>query len=491
MLLTKKDINLEWNIYPNIPTTLENNFDMLSNVNFDVKIIDKDNNLIVTKESIPSAKIDKIESYNLTFSPVNALINNQPISMEMLALSPKRAVETNFFNINVKKVVKQSFCYFFEENAANYYEKYNKHGFFNELNFWIKYNSSEHQEKMNVKYKTIDLKTIDFNSIFVKIFKSEDNISLKFKIDYSKYITSDIKSLLIIPYIYDNENKTKLKEIYISNIDQRWLNNSDSSKILTVPFEENTSVVQDILSLDIILLNNVQTEILDFYKERISRESLLNLIDEYFGNQKHQTGFVYGENLLNKIAAFYQGYIYLFNKESLENIAWPVEDQEILNLKYRKYFPLLSKNNIETISLENEFEVESSVLEVADYNMPEPLGYKIQNSNIEKTVESDLIYFKSNNIKSISILDIEEGETKNKIYLEYITNFDLLNDVYIDSLSNGLSYVQKYYKNINNINYVALLFVYEYDNNLTKNYQGAKSNIIQGKKLINFNIRLY
>ena len=62
----------------------------------------------------------------------------------------------------------------------------------------------------------------------------------------------------------------------------------------------------------------------------------------------------------------------------------------------------------------------------------------------------------------MSILNVEELENKTKIYLEFVTNFDLLSNVYIDSISNGLSFIQKYYKNINDQNYATLLFSYEY-----------------------------
>ena len=91
----------------------------------------------------------------------------------------------------------------------------------------------------------------------------------------------------------------------------------------------------------------------------------------------------------------------------------------------------------------------------------------------------------------MSILNVEELENKTKIYLEFVTNFDLLSNVYIDSISNGLSFIQKYYKNINDQNYATLLFSYEYNNNSMNNNLETKSHTIQGKKLINFNIRLY
>jgi hypothetical protein len=90
----------------------------------------------------------------------------------------------------------------------------------------------------------------------------------------------------------------------------------------------------------------------------------------------------------------------------------------------------------------------------------------------------------------VSILNVEDLENKTKLYLEFVTNFDLLSNVYIDSISNGLSFMQKYYKNINDQNYATLLFCYEYDNNLNNSLE-TKAHTIQGKKLINFNIRLY
>lgn len=490
MKLNSKDININWNVFPNIPSFVENNFDLMSNVSFNVKILDNNFIIINQKNNIPSAKIDKAESFNLHFSNDNMFTLSKPIPIELMASSPKRILETSFFNQNIKQVIVQDFIYSFEENANDYYLKYQKNGFFKKLNFFVDYNNSDTKQNIDVEYQTINMEEAPMQNIFTKIFKSEDDVTLKFKINFEEFKKTDITSLFIIPYVHEGESKTQLKEIYISDIQNKWLNNSDNTKLLTIPFEDNSSIVQDILSLEIIPLNNVQTEIIDFFKNKSSTINLLELVKEFFIDQLYKTNLVYSENLLNKIAGFYQGYIYLFNSESWNSISWPSTEEEVIEIKYLKYFPIALKDNIETISLEKEVEVQSSVLEVHDNTIQSNLlGYNIENSF--KDVKDDIIYFKSNNIKSVSILNVEELENKTKIYLEFVTNFDLLSNVYIDSISNGLSFIQKYYKNINDQNYATLLFCYEYDNNLTNNSSETKAHAIQGKKLINFNIRLY
>jgi len=491
MKLNLKDININWNVYPNIPSFLENNFDFISNITFNVKILDENFILINEKNDIPSAKIDKSESYNLFYNVKNMMFAHaEPIPMELLFSNPRKTLESNYFNQNIKQIIVQNFIYLFEENVNNYYLKYQKNGFFKKLNFFIDYKDSDAKQNIDVEYKTINIQETPMQNIFTKIFKSEDDITLKFKINFEEFKKTDITSLFIIPYVHEGESKTQLREIYISDIQNKWLNNSDNTKLLTIPFEDNSSIVQDILSLEIIPLNNVQTEIIEFFKTRLSRSDLLDLIKEFFIDQLYKTNLIYSENLLNKIAGFYQGYIYLFNNQSWSSISWPSTEEEVVEIKYLKYFPIALKDNIETISLEKEVEVQSSVLEVQDNAIQSNLlGYKIENSF--KDVKDDIIYFKSNNIKSTSILNIEELGNKTKIYLEFVTNFDLLSNVYIDSISNGLSFIQKYYKNINDQNYATLLFCYEYDNNLTNDSSENKTHAIQGKKLINFNIRLY
>ena len=490
MKLNLKDININWNVYPNIPSFVENNFDLMSNVSFNVKILDENLIIINQKNNIPSAKIDKAESFNLHFGFDNPFALAQPMPIELMVSSPKRILETSYFNQNIKQVIVQNFIYQFEENAHDYYLKYQKNGFFKKLNFFVDYNNSDTKQNIDVEYQTIDIQKTPMQNIFTKIFKSEDNVTLKFKINFEEFKKTDIRSLFIIPYIHEGESKTQLKEMYISDIENKWLNNSDSTKLLTIPFSDNFSIVQDILSLEIIPLNNVQTEIIEFFKNRLSETALLDLVKEFFIDQLYKTNLVYSENLLNKIAGFYQGYIYLFNNESWNSISWPSTEEEVIEIKYLKYFPLAVKDSIETISLEKEVEIQSSVLEVHDNTIQSNLlGYNIENSF--KDVKDDIIYFKSNNIKSVSILNVEELENKTKIYLEFVTNFDLLSNVYIDGISNGLSFIQKYYKNINDQNYATLLFCYEYNNNLTNNSSETKAHAIQGKKLINFNIRLY
>jgi hypothetical protein len=491
MKLNFKDININWNVYPNIPSFLENNFDLMSNVTFNVKILDENLILINEKNNIPSAKIDKAESYNLFYNIKNLpFAHAEPIPMELLFSNPKRTLESDYFNQNIKQIIVQNFIYLFEENANDYYLKYQKNGFFKKLNFFVDYNTSDARQNINVEYKTINMQETPMGDIFTKIFKSEDNIALKFKINFEEFKKTDITSLFIIPYAHEGESKTQLKEMYISNIQNKWLNNSDNTKLLTIPFEDNFSVIQDILSLEIIPLNNVQTEIIEFFKSKLSRSDLLDLIKEFFIDQLYKTNLIYGESLLNKIAGFYQGYLYLFNNESWSSISWPQTEQSLLGIKYAKYFPLALKDNIETTSSEKEMQIESSVLEIHENDIQDNLlGYKIDNSF--KDVKDDGIYFKSNNIRSVSILNIEELENKTKIYLEFVTNFDLLSNVYIDSISNGLSFIQKYYKNINDQNYATLLFCYEYNNDSINNDSETKSHTIQGKKLINFNIRLY
>ena len=139
------------------------------------------------------------------------------------------------------------------------------------------------------------------------------------------------------------------------------------------------------MTLEIIPLNNVQTEIIEFFKNKSSTINLLELVKESFIDQLYKTNLIYSENLLNKIAGFYQGYIYLFNNESWNSISWPLTEEEIVEIKYLKYFPIALKNSIETISLEKEVQVQSSVLEVQDNAIQSNLlGYKIENSFKEK-----------------------------------------------------------------------------------------------------------
>jgi hypothetical protein len=233
----------------------------------------------------------------------------------------------------------------------------------------------------------------------------------------------------------------------------------------------------------------------------MSQNDLDKFIIENFTYQIYKPNLIYKENSSNQTVGYFHGLIYLFNNQSFENLNWPDQDIDLLNIKFNKYFVKSNKDTENySLSIENEMVVSDALIEESSLPiniLNESLGYYLNNNGslIYQDFNKDIPYFKNNNIKKMSILSIEENLNKTSIYLECVTPFENINEIYLETSTTNLFFVKKYIKEIDGKSYASFLLRYEYSNELTAyfltNNSINKDRIIQGKRNINFNIKLY
>ena len=114
----------------------------------------------------------------------------------------------------------------------------------------------------------------DFQQATEKIYRSTDNLSVKFKFNPIAYETSKVYAILILA----KSNNLSLSPLFVQDLPSKWLNSLENSKILTLPFKE-TGILDEIDSLDVELygLSPSQAVIV----EKIIKEENINLIYEF------------------------------------------------------------------------------------------------------------------------------------------------------------------------------------------------------------------
>jgi hypothetical protein len=338
--------------------------------------------------------------------------------------------------------------------------------------------------------------------MFIDILKSSDNFGIKLILNSEKIKENNINGFYIIPYKYKNNQKIKLEQIFVSNIQERWLDNNQNIKILTLPIND-LILDEEIIEIEIFYFTKDQIDFVNFFKTKMSNLEFNDFLIENFTNQLYKPGLIFKENSSNQVVGLYQGIIYLLNNESYQKLSWPETDISLLNTEFKKYFVESNKDKPDyTLSIENEISVSNAIpiinTDITELMIPDNLlGYYLSNNNnlIYKDLKSDLSYFKNTNINNISIIEVTENENKTSIYLECVTPFSNADEIYIETNTTNLFFMQKYFKKINDQNYVTFLLNYEYDNGLTREYLENnsinKNRLIQGKRNISFNIKLY
>lgn len=485
-----RNIELDWDLNFTKPQFLEESFNIFNGVTYDVKLFDENNFLIKEEKNIPIKDDDIQDSLWL-----NNFAMEGDIPLEMLCGTPRqwKNVTSN------KKIAKQKYIYYLENNYSDFLQKNNTKGFFKKLKFIIE--CKDFINEVEVEYSNLNLDKSTIENMLVDILKSSDNFGIKLILNSEKIAEFNINGFYIIPYKYKNNQKIKLQEIFISNIDEKWLNNNQNIKILTLPI--NDLILDDeVLEVEIFYLTKEQIGFINFFKTKMTILELNNFLVENFTNQLYKPGLIFKENSSNQVVGLYQGILYLLNNESYQKISWPDSDISLLNTQFKKYFIKSNKDLQDyTLSIENEISIQDAIqinADQTDLMIPDStLGYYLNNNNnlIYKDLKSDLLYFKNTNINNISIIDVVENQNKTSIYLECITPFSNADEIYIETNTTNLFFMQKYFKEINDQKYVTFLLNYEYDNTVTTDYLANnsinKDRLIQGKRNISFNIKLY
>jgi hypothetical protein len=395
------------------------------------------------------------------------------------------------FNKNLKKSI---FKYNFSDNYKKYKEIKNKIGFFKKLVFYVDYNNDQKADFIeHAEFQEIE--DLDKNTLFNKIYRSSDYLSIKMLINKEYFNLKNIYSFLILGEVSNKIIKNKkLLNLFTENMDQQWLDVNDKTALLTVPFIESDIVeMSENINIKIIPLNFLQTEIYKFLRKFESEIDINNLYQEYFPNQCFNIGKIYKQAVNNETMIFYQNYIYLFNKDSIETNSSQT-DLNINDMVFNKYFPLLNKDQSnKTICLSDDLNTDD-VLDNA-YNLEKNyLGYYAKDLMNYEDVAIDIDYLQNQGIKSVKILEIEELNYICNIYIEFITSFYNNEKFYIET-SNNLKFYEKYKTPINNQEYITFLFKYSYElqslnQYLSQNTDINKNQIISEKDLINFSAKL-
>jgi len=349
-------------------------------------------------------------------------------------------------NRNKKKVVENYFEYSFLNNFLKYKSLNNKPGFYSNLKFQVKFNSEEPSYlDFEIEYPNIETNNLD--AIFYKVYRSNDLYSAKFLIDPIKTKEIGVHSLLIFPKSID----TNLSYSFIENIESNWLNSINNLKLLTAPFED-VGLIEEIkdINLEIFPLSKLQSDIIKQLQELVSQDEMYILVKEKYFNQKLE----YNISTKNK-DAFFQGNLYLFNDLNLQNLSWPKEYKNINGIFYKNFFPISNISTEKTVlGIWDESPEDDMLVSIPDVD----LGFYYNNNYIN--IENNILYFSHNNIISAEILSVNNINDEIIVYIEFLTNLNPTENVFISS--NKLSLDKKYSKLYNNNLYLTLLFYYKY-----------------------------
>ena len=468
----EKDITIQWESQRQLPMGVINEKLYAGFPSFNIEILDENQNFLFNYDNIPSS-----ENFgSISKSSIEArleIIKNNP---GFIWANPRKKEE--FFKN--KDIVKNSFTFSIEENYRIFREKNNIDGYYKNIYIKITHNDTFQISYIcQVEYEEINLNILE-NSI-KKIYRSSDNLSLKLKLNPEEYLNSNTKSLVIFSKI---NNEIILKPIFIEDIENKWLNTVDTSKILTIPFEE-TEILEEgnVLNVEIFPIESSKNLII---KNLIDQKDKLELFLNTFSSNKIISKNLYRYGSILEAVNF-QGYAYLFSNESYQNISWPQNDIIINNIAYNKYFTKAKDNlNQDTFCLNNQFESQTNLVDITlDPNISDVVGYYNLNKDTFYDIKSDLPYFKSLNINKIKVVDIQKRNNEYSMFIEFITNLTDKDDIVISYISSDLNFVQKSYQLINNINYLTLLFSIKYDYVENENI----NNLIYNKIMINFSFK--
>jgi len=450
-------------------------------------------NYVVVSEEFPSYNVSIKDESNSIIEKFFNIKNNEPV-LERKTQRIKGIPKLKYFVNFSKNKIKSNFKYDFEKNYNKYKEINNKIGFYKKLLFSIDFNNDGKGDfDVDAEYATIE--DLNKNLLFSKIYRSSDYLSVKMLINKEYFNMKNINSFLIISEVSNKVVKNKkLLNLFTEKIKEKWLDVNDQTALLTIPFIESDIVeISENVNIKIIPLNFVQTEIYKFLKEKEAEAEINSLYEEYFSNQCFNIGKIYKQAVNNEMMIFYQNYIYLFNKDSIEANSFQT-DLNINDISFNKYFPLLNKDQMnKTICLSDDLNTD----DVIDnpYNLQKDyLGYYSKNMTDYEDIAIDIDYLQNQGLKTVKIIEIEELGNICNIYIEFITSFYNNEKFYIET-SNNLKFDKKYKTIIDGQEYITFLFKYSYDLNslneyLSENLNINKNQIISEKDLINFSAKL-
>jgi hypothetical protein len=463
------------------------------NITFEWETIRDIPNFVEINRPFPKYNIKVRNSENTLLESHLDLDKYEPIIDFKIESLPRSKKTKCFSNVSNNKV-KNTFKYNFQNNYESYKKLNNKLGFFKKLIFQIDY-YNDNQDDFIAEAEYPEIENLNKNNLFNKVYRSSDYLNIKLLINRKYFKEKEIHSFLVLSNISNSIVKNKdLQNIFVENIEQKWLDVNENTSLLTIPYTESDMVeISENLNIIIIPLNYVQSEMYKFLKEKHTEKDINDMICNFYPNQVFNIGKVYKQTVNNETLIFYQNYIYLFNNDSLTLNSLQT-DLNINDITFNKYFPLLNKDqSSKTICLSDDLNTDDVLDNM--YNIQKDyLGYYSKNLSDYEDVAIDLDYLQNQGIKRVKIVEIEELADACNIYIEFITNFYSNEKFYIET-SNNLKFHEKYKTNIENKEYVTFVFKYTYsldslNSYLSQNPDKNKSQIISEKDLINFSAKI-
>lgn len=465
----------------------------------------KNNNIDIKLEWKTLLSFPNVLSKSNRFPTFNVTLKNKDLTLDkILDLNNHTIINTKSFsaqnnskklkfNLNEEKnFISSNFSYTFEANLKRYKENNNKIGFYKDIDFDIEYNNFNKQSfNFHVEYEI--LKDINKKSLFNKIYRSNDFLSIKILSDKDYVNINNIYSYLILPTLSNRTEKNRpLKNLFIENISSKWLDNNNTTSLLTVPFIESDLVeVSENINIKILPLTKWQSDMYAFLKDNEKEEDINIFLNEDFKTQIINIGKIYKQSANYETLIFFQNYLYLFNTESLLNSASNIQ---IGDVSFNNYYPILNKNNNNKMVCLSEDINTDDVID-NEYNIQKDyLGYYNQDQTQYVDINLDLDYFQSRNIRNVKILEANENEEECTLYVEFVTDFFENEKFYIESNQN-LKYIEKYKTSINDRDYITFLFEYKYSLEKIKDFLSLNENltrkqILSEKDLVNFSAKL-
>lgn len=465
----------------------------------------KNNNIDINLEwktllSFPNvlSKSNRFPSFNVTLKNKEKIIdqflelNNHTI-INTKSFSAQNNSKKLKFNFNEEKnFITSNFCYAFKSNLNKYKYNNNKIGFYKDIDFNIEYNNFNKQSfNFYVEYEMLE--DINKKSLFNKIYRSNDLLSIKILSNKDYADKNNIYSYLILSNLSNRtERNLPLKNLFVEDINSKWLDNNNTTSLLTVPFIESDLVeISENINVRILPLTKWQSDMYTFLKDNEKEEDVNAFLNEEFKTQIINIGKIYKQSINYETLIFFQNYLYLFNIQSLLNSASNIQ---IGDVSFNSYYPILNKNNENKMICLSEDINTDDVID-NEYNIQKDyLGYYNQNQTEYVDINLDLDYLQSRNIRNVKILDIDESEGECILYIEFITDFFENEKFYIES-SQSLKYIEKYKTHIEGREYITFLFQYKYslqkiEDFLSLNKDLKKEQILSERDIINFSAKL-
>lgn len=281
MITTKRDINLYWQSSRDLLPFMSYDGAWSEFPTFNITIYDKDTKQVVKHiANVSSPDNAKLAAKEDVESLRKFLINN---SYAMYANTRNR---NSIVNTSVQY---NTYTLTLEENMKIYDENNNGGlGYYKNLSFYIYFYDEAQAQTVDIEYPEIVIDQI-ISDTFQKVNRSTDNTSIKFKINYEKFLEKDIKGFYLFPKgRYQDGSSVSLSSLFLENIEANWLSTVEATKILTVPMIE-TAIADDAdwIDLDAYVLNLHQVEIIKYLRSvNISNPAIDSFVRTYFLNQK-------------------------------------------------------------------------------------------------------------------------------------------------------------------------------------------------------------